>query len=265
MTLPQAPQNLNAFIDGELPLSERLAYEDRLRHDPALAAQVDDAQALSQALRAQAACHRAPPGLLERFQAEARAGQRLQPRPEPRRQRLQDLIERWFAWRPMASACALTSALFLGLHLLLQTAPTPDERLGEEVVASHVRATLAQRLVDMPSSDRHTVKPWLSSRLDYSPPVPDLRDQGTPLQGGRIDYLAGRPVAALVYQHGQHVVEDYVWPDPQADHPLQSGSQRGFQWVRWTRQGMTHWLVSDLQPDELMAVAQALAQTGTPH
>ena len=133
-----------------------------------------------------------------------------------------------------------------------------DEPLEGEVVASHVRATLGQHLVDVASSDRHTVKPWLSARLDYSPPVPELGTPGTLFLGGRLDYLDGRPVAALVYRQGQHIVDAFVWPANAADSRMRVRTRRGFNTVHCSRAGVAHRVVSDLSEGELVAFAQAL-------
>src|SRR6202040_2881096 len=90
------------------------------------------------------------------------------------------------------------------------TPATPE--IGEQVLASHLRAQLSGHPEDVASSDRHTVKPWFAGHLDYSLPVIDLAAQGFPLRGGRLDYVGGRPVATLVYQAGNHPVSVLVWP-----------------------------------------------------
>jgi anti-sigma factor RsiW len=150
------------------------------------------------------------------------------------------------------------AVLVAGGAELLRSASDADERLLQDVIAGHVRATVGQRPVDIASSDRHTVKPWLSARLDYSPPVADAPVPGAAFVGGRIDYLDGRPVAALVYRQRQHLIDANVWPGAQADASPQGLSRRGFNAVHWVRGGMRFWLVSDLNRDELGAFALAL-------
>jgi anti-sigma factor RsiW len=142
-------------------------------------------------------------------------------------------------------------AVAAGLALLLAL-PRDGGGLPDAVVAGHIRALQPGHLMDVASTDQHTVKPWFDGRLDYAPPVKDLKDAGFPLAGGRLDYLAGRPVAALVYQRRQHVIDLFVWPDGgHVDRAPSTGSRSGYNSVRWSRDGMAFWAVSDLSADEL--------------
>ncbi len=133
-----------------------------------------------------------------------------------------------------------------------ETLASPE--IGEQVLASHLRAQLSGHPEDVASSDRHTVKPWFAGHLDYSLPVIDLAAQGFPLRGGRLDYVGGRPVAALVYQAGNHLVSVLVWPAGRDAAPgsaaaaggaVAASSRRGFGLRRWSQAGMTWWAVSD--------------------
>ena len=106
-------------------------------------------------------------------------------------------------------------------------------------------------LEDVKSSDRHTVKPCWNGRLDFTPPVKDFAAQGFPLRGGRLDYLAGRPVAALVYQRDRHVIDLFVWPAKGNAPPPETGRHQGYNVVHWTEDGMVFWAVSDVELDQL--------------
>jgi anti-sigma factor RsiW len=118
---------------------------------------------------------------------------------------------------------------------------------------------MGDHLFDVRSTDQHTVKPWFLGKLDFSPPVKDTASVGFPLIGGRLDYIAGRPVAALVYQRRQHTINVFVWPETQPA-PAAAESLRGFQVRHWTRDQMAFWAVSDLNAAELDEFATALQQ-----
>lgn len=242
-------QQLNAFVDGELDLQRQLEIEALLASDAALRAQVESLQDVRDAIRNRADYHAVPAALRARIQGLVVVPPAA---PEPRSalpSGARAAAQRWFAWRPLAASFAALSVITVAVNLALLQAGR-EERLGEEVVASHVRATLSGRLVDVQSSERHTVKPWLSSRLDFSPPVHELKVAGLVFEGARADYVDGRPVAALVYKQGEHVVESFVWPASGGESRAAVSAQRGFHLAHWQRRGMAHWLVSDLNPQE---------------
>ncbi len=241
---------LDAYVDGELELSHRLRIERAIANDAGLRARAENLAALRGALREHATYHAAPDALRQRIATLA----------TPSRTRDVPVRHRW-SWRPMAVAFAAALVLALGVQLALSNG-RHDARLTDEVVASHVRSMLGERTVDVASSDHHTVKPWLSGRLDYSPPVRDTQLNGAAFVGGRIDYLDGRPVAALVYRQGPHLVNWFVWPTADPDRAETLTSARGFEVAHWTRAGMTHWVVSDLNRAEFSALVDALATNG---
>jgi anti-sigma factor RsiW len=130
----------------------------------------------------------------------------------------------------------------------------------DEAVSSHIRALQPGHLTDVLSTDQHTVKPWFDGRIDYAPPVRDFAAAGFPLLGGRLDYLAGRPVAALVYGRDKHVIDLYVWPASGSAAPS-ARSVNGYNVVGWAAGGMRFQAVSDLNPTELAQFAGLWRET----
>jgi anti-sigma factor RsiW len=128
--------------------------------------------------------------------------------------------------------------------------------LAEEVVSSHVRSLLAAHLLDVPSTDQHTVKPWFDGKLKFSPPVQDFAERGFRLIGGRLDYLDGREVAAVVYQRNKHIINLFIWPSEAGQSAAaKSFAKDGFNVLHWDRDGFEFWAVSDVSAPDLKAFA----------
>jgi len=160
---------------------------------------------------------------------------------------------RW--WREAASF-AVGAALAASLALTLRPAVEPG--LLAALVDDHVRALQPGHLTDVVSTDRHTVKPWFDGKLDFAPPVKDMAAAGFPLLGGRLDYLAGRPVAALAYAAGKHPINLFVWPQPGTGSTApELAARNGFTVIHWSDDGMALWAVSDLERDRLEAFVAA--------
>jgi anti-sigma factor RsiW len=160
-------------------------------------------------------------------------------------------------WPPLVAglACGVL-ATTLALQVML---PTRQEGMVDQVTSSHVRSLMVDHASDVASSDQHTVKPWFTGKLDYSPPVKDFAPQGFALKGGRIDYINQRPVAALVYQREAHLINLFVWPSTDAQKGFQSSTRQGFNLVQWHRDGMAYWLISDLAAPSLQDFASKVS------
>jgi len=177
------------------------------------------------------------------------------PTREPSRRPRATLWQRWgLAGAAFAGGALLTLAL--GPLLALQE---KDAQFSDALIASHVRSLMANHVSDVESSDQHTVKPWFTGKVDFSPPVQDLAQSGFPLLGGRLDYVNHRPVAALVYGRKQHIINLYVWPEVEKTEGVNTErSRQGFNMVGWSEAGLRFWAISDLATDELRTFAKRL-------
>lgn len=231
---------LNAFVDGELDLVTSLDVEEHLKDCANCAREQQWLEALHSAASQRALYHPAPDHLEKRIQAALKRASPPAPRPAV------------FSWRWLAPAALVIVALFvIGLFASGWRLNSQKTLLAQDVQAAHVRSLMANHLTDVTSTDQHTVKPWFDGKLDFSPPVVDLASQGFPLVGGRLDYLDGRPVAALVYRRSKHEINLFIWPTTEKNGPVQASTDNGYNISHWNQAGMTFWAVSDLNPTEL--------------
>jgi anti-sigma factor RsiW len=232
---------LHALADGELDAGNAAELEAHVASCPACAAALAEIREVKARLAATPLAYPAPASLharLEAALAEAEA-------PPPRRRRLGG--ETWV----MGGAIGALAAS-LALIALLPTGASVEGQL----VDAQVRSLEAQHLVDVATSDRHTVKPWFNGKLDFAPPVADLAPQGYPLVGGRLDRINGRPAAALVFHRHAHTINLFIWPGAASETPVLEHKD-GYSLVRWGRGGLVFWAVSDVDPPDLLGFQKA--------
>jgi anti-sigma factor RsiW len=158
--------------------------------------------------------------------------------------------------RRMLYAAALVLAIGAGWggHSLvagLERGTPADDAMVSELVDSHVRSLMADHLMDVKSTDQHTVKPWFIGKADFAPLVTDMTAHGFPLLGGRIEYVAGHTAAALVFGRRKHVINVYEWPASSADQRVVSEQHSGYSVLHWTANGLSFWAVTDAAPADL--------------
>jgi anti-sigma factor RsiW len=244
MSCQEARQLIDAYVDQELDLVRSLDFECHVEgcgECRALRGQVEE---LRSAVLTHSRYFAAPEGLEKRIRGQLRRPPAAQTRPV-RNHTLP-------AWRPIAVAASVAGlAIFTAVFVSMLRRASEKDTLAEQVLSSHIRSLMVNHLADVPSTDQHTVKPWFNGKLDFSPPVKDLKTEGFPLTGGRLDYLDGRPVAALLYQRNRHIINLLVWPSSHSDSGPQTFAIECYNVIHCTRSGMTYWAVSNLNAAEL--------------
>ncbi len=255
MNCTRLQQVLDAHIDGELDRATTGEITAHLAECAACAALRDQRSTLRQTLRAHAPCFKAPATLapairraLDRAPVQAQATP-----PAPRSAGLSWLLATAFA--TVAALAGMATGYWLAQ-------PLPDYPLRDPAVASHVAALAPTRqLIQVASSDRHTVKPWFQGRIDFAPPVKDLAGEGYALLGARLDQVADKPAAAVVYQIRKHVINLFVWraADHAPDAAMTTASVRGFGVTTWAASGLRYAAVSDVETNDLKRFAQLVS------
>lgn len=246
MSCQEARGVLDAYIDGELDLIRSVEFEHHLEECTRCRALRDEHEGLRQSLRADNLYFRAPTALAEKIRVKLR---------DDRDQRIKTHVPKAapVGWHTAALAAALIFLVLATAALVeMLRRPSASEVVAQQVVSSHIRSLMANHLTDVFSTDQHTVKPWFNGRLDFAPAVKDLAPHGFPLIGGRLDYIDGRPVAALVYKRRQHVINLFIWPSSQSDSTHKPIVMRGYNLAHWTQSHMVYWAVSDLNARELV-------------
>jgi anti-sigma factor RsiW len=155
------------------------------------------------------------------------------------------------SWGWLAIAASILLCVSAGWNaVLLRSRTAEPDILAENLLASHVRSLIGTHLMDVPSSDQHTVKPWFDGKLNFSPDVKDLTSQGFPLLGGRIEYISEQPVAALVYGRRKHIINLFTWPAGTAPG-VRTWSHQGYNMVHWKKGEMGYWAIADITVAEL--------------
>jgi anti-sigma factor RsiW len=246
MNCQQAKPLIEPYADGELDAAAILELEKHIHDCPVCALAWRNVQDLKKALKQDALFFTAPKELRRRVKAELHSQFETK--------------SRWSFWNWNWLTAATTSLATACLALLLTvtlTRPSAQQQLTQEIVSSHIRSLMASHVLDVVSTDQHTVKPWFNGKLDFSPPVKDLAAQEFPLIGGRLDYLNGRSVAALVFQRHKHLINLFIWPVNENDSkPASLAAIQGYNVIHWSHGGMTFWAVSDLNERELTEFVQ---------
>lgn len=264
---------VHGFVDGELDLVRSMEMESHLADCGSCLQALESQRELRDVIRAGSLRFDAPARLERRIREAARNEDRQS---GVRQGSSSSGGDERSLWRRITGSAALAfgtmAFAFIAFTAWNQTRNnrgfSPADVLADEVISSHVRSLQANHLADVVSTDQHTVKPWFTGKLDYSPPVVDLASQGFPLTGGRLDYLDGGPVSALVYRSRRHIINLFIRPAAAGDADTRSEpkteTRRGYNMVQWTQAGMAFQAVSDVNIGELKEFARDLAEKVKP-
>ncbi|MBZ5524894.1 MAG: anti-sigma factor [Acidobacteriia bacterium] len=259
MQCQESNRILEAYLDGEIDLMRSVELEDHLATCADCRLNLEGQRALRNLLQNASLRASTPEGMKAAIlsslqpappEEKASSGEKTKAGTKTRR--------RWFALPVVrwAGAAAVACVVLAGA-LMFWSRGQAEQKLAEQVVDNHIRSLLASHLADVQSSDQHTVKPWFNGKLSFSPTVVDLAEKGFPLAGGRLDYMQGQEVAALVYRRRLHVINVFIYPDAEHAKPVLM-QRRGYNLICWADGSMEYWVVSDLNISELQEFVATL-------
>jgi anti-sigma factor RsiW len=251
---------IDAFVDGEIHAVTQLEIDEHLQFCSPCSITRQNREVLRSLIRRRSPgpytpgryslYHEAPVHLEPRIRSALRTEVRSEASHRPGTRR----------WIAAAASIALIAVSILSITLVARRNSSQDP-LAREVISSHVRSFMGNRLTDLLSSDEHTIKTWFNGKLDFAPSVENLADKDFTLLGGRIEYLRNRPIAVLVYRRQEHIINLFTWPSgndsESADRTM---TCQGYNLVSWTGSGMDCWAVSDLDANELRGFAQVFQE-----
>ena len=231
---------VQAYLDGELDAAEALKAEQHLESCAECQALAADHAEMKAAMTG-ATYYRADAALRAKIghalDAETRAEDVAEVRAARRRSGF------WLGAGSGAGGMAIAAALAFLMFL-------PADPLVNDLAEAHLRSLMANHLIDVASSDHHTVKPWFAGHADVSPPAEDFQAEGFTLVGGRADYVHGSRAAVVVYRHGAHIINLFTWADRNSRLPG-ADSRDGYRMIFWKQNDLDLAAVSDVDQAEL--------------
>jgi len=249
MSCDRAGTVIHGYFDNELDALGAAEFERHLDECPECARELEALKSLRSSMNRAQLYERAPATLRKKVLADLGSARPVA------------IIPARTPWRWLAIAAAFLLIAYTGWQVVsVHRGDNHEPALAAEMVDAHLRSLQPGHLTDVISTDQHTVKPWFDGKLDFSPPVRDFADQGFPLQGGRLDIVHGRAVAALVYGRRKHLVSVFIWPTSERDASPRAGSQQGYHWLDWRKGGMEFSAVSDVAPADLEQLQRLFAE-----
>ena len=236
---------IEPYLDAELTLSDRRDFEEHIEHCKNCAELLESKRMIKRMV-GEVEYKNAPPSLKKNIQIKLRdyTGE--------------DSTRPGLAqWLSLSAGSLLVGSLATWVFMVFVLTAPLQTGLVDEVISSHVRSLMVDHMTDIKTSDRHTVKPWFNGKLDFSPPIVDLKKEGFELIGGRLDYMLDKPVSAVVYKRRAHVINLFIMKND-TDNDKESTKlihRNGYNIIFWKVNGLDYWLISDLNKKELRQFA----------
>jgi anti-sigma factor RsiW len=241
MACERADTMVHGYFDNELDALRAAEFETHLEQCPECVAALDALEALRSRINVAQPYEKMSPAFRKKLLADLNVKTPAVMMPS----------RATTNWRWLAVAAAFLVLIYGGWRVALLGGGDGRDIMASKIVDAHLRSLQPGHLEDVISTDQHTVKPWFDGKVDFAPPVRDFTEQGFPLQGGRLDVVDNRTVAALVYGRRKHIVNVFVWPTSEKDAAPHAGSIHGYQWIDWRKQGMEFYAVSDAAAADL--------------
>jgi anti-sigma factor RsiW len=240
---------LDAYVDNELDLVKTVSVDEHIRACADCRSQYELRVAIRSRLQDPELRYAIPDDLSD--QIRRKLGQSSRPNRKI-------LSYPSVVWIPIAIAAAAVFGAFFYSNIGRLLPQTKIPSMVAEITSDHIRSLIGTHLIDVESSDQHTVKPWFAGKIDFSPPVRDFADQGFKLIGGRLDYVNGSNVAVLVYRFKNHYVSLFVARErkAQTDSSETTSGYEGYNLVYWNANGLDFWVVSDAATGALLEFAK---------
>ena len=241
-----SPTTVHGYIDGELDAVRAGEFERHVESCEECRRTLEQIEQLQTQMRRVDLYERASPQLVQRIRTELALDRVEKPARMPF----------WRSFLMPALSLAAVTVVFLAALFLVRPHTQPAQ-ITAELVDAHVRSLQPGHLMDVISTDQHTVKPWFDGKIDFIPPVADFPDKGFNLIGGRLDVVDGHNVAVVIYGRAKHMVDLFAWPTRSGESALDgSGSRQGYNWILWHSGDMTLCLVSDTAPASLQQLKE---------
>lgn len=238
---------LHPYFDGELNLTESLAFEEHLASCPDCARSLVEQKKLRAVLEQSSLRYQTPKEFKRRLESSFPV------------EVASSKVSVYYNWRLYGIAASIALIVLSVWTFIPKNSATSQPSVSAEIVSSHIRSLMASHLFDVASTDQHTVKPWFAGKLDFSPVVKDFPEKNFHLIGGRLDYIQGRTVAVIVYQHDKHIINVFQWASRRresAEHVMEQ--DKGFNLIAGYLGELSFWMISDLNTKELVLLGDAL-------